>query len=58
MLVGVRQKREKSGALNRCSQLALVTRFGPGIAAGHDLTGLCDEAFKRIQILVVNFFYT
>src|SRR5690606_7299934 len=54
VVVGVRDQREETGALDRRSQLALVVRLGAGDAAGDDLAGLGDVLAQGVEILVID----
>src|SRR4051812_15537811 len=54
MLVGVRQQREVSRALDRRRELALVERLRAGDAARDDLARLGDVLLQDREILVVD----
>src|SRR6202140_5861488 len=54
VLIGVRQQREETRALDRRRQLALVETLGAGDAARHDLAGLGHVVLQRRQILVID----
>src|SRR5262245_55556096 len=54
MMIGVRQQREVTRALDRRRELALVERLRAGDAARDELAGLGDVLLERGQILVVD----
>src|SRR5580693_5250987 len=54
VLIGVRQQREETRALDRRRQLALEETLGAGDAARHDLAGLGHVVLQRRQVLVVD----
>src|SRR5690606_5428893 len=54
VVVGVRDQRQETGALDRGRQLALVARLGAGDAARHDLAGLGQVLAQGVEILVVD----
>jgi len=54
VVVGVRQQREESRALDGIAELALVPGTGTRQPGGDDFARLGDEVFQRIDILVVN----
>src|SRR5687768_15686690 len=54
MLIGVRQQREVTRALDRRRELALVERLGARDAARDDLAGFGDVLLQRGEILVVD----
>src|ERR1700686_4750167 len=54
VLIGIRQQRQETRALDRRSQLALIEALGAGDTARHDLTGLGHVVLQRRQILVVD----
>src|SRR5690606_31584210 len=54
VVVGVRDQRQETGALDRGRQLALVARLGAGDAARDDLAGLGQVLAQGVEILVVD----
>src|SRR6185436_19925054 len=58
MLIGVRQQREVTRALDRRGELALVERLGARDAARDDLAGLGDVLLEDGEILVVDLLHT
>src|SRR5690606_17893082 len=54
VLVRVRQQREIARPLDRCRELALVRRAGPGDPARDDLARFRDVGLQRREILVVD----
>src|SRR5690606_3650796 len=54
VVVGVRDQREETRALDRERQLALVARLGAGDAARHDLAVLGEVLAQGVEILVVD----
>src|SRR5690606_21353969 len=54
VVVGVRDQRKETGALDRGRQLALVLGLGPGHAARHDLAGLGEVLAQGVEILVID----
>jgi len=56
MPVRVGYQGQISGSLDRGRQLALVSGFGPGDAAGNNLAGLRYIRFQDFHILVIDLF--
>src|SRR5690349_25102109 len=56
VLVGVRDHRQETRALDRGVQLALVDRAGAGQARRDDLAVLGDEVAQGVDVLVVDLF--
>src|SRR5690606_32469157 len=54
VVVGVRDQRQETGALDGRGQLALVLRLGAGDAAGNDLAGLGEVLAQGVEILVID----
>src|SRR3546814_19537031 len=54
MLVGIRQQREETRALDRQCQLTLITRAGAGDAGRNDLAVLANVTLEQGEILVVD----
>src|SRR5690606_4677622 len=54
VVVGVRQQRQETGALDRGGKLALVLGLGTGDAAGNNLAGLGDVLAQGVEILVID----
>src|SRR5437764_7099597 len=57
MQIGVRQQRQKTRALDRRRQLALVVRLRAGNPRRHDLAVLLNEILQDVNVLVVDFLY-
>src|SRR5437763_11143969 len=56
VLVGVRDHRQETRALDRGVQLALVDRAGAGQAGRNDLAVFGDEIAQGVDVLVIDLF--
>src|SRR6184192_3523816 len=54
MQIGVRQQRQKTRALDRRRELALVMRLRAGDPRRHDLAVLLNEILEDVDVLVVD----
>ena len=54
MVVGVRQQREETRALDGVAELALIAGPRAGETCGNDLPGLSDEVFQHVDVFVVD----
>src|SRR5512135_792114 len=57
MQIGVRQKRQKTRALDGRRELALVMRLRARDPRRHDLAVLLDEILEDVDVLVVDFLH-